>query len=107
MDARSNNNAEMEIDLRALFSTLLRKLPYLLVFVALVAAGAIYALGKVTPTYTAEATILIQTGESALTQPSQVTPEQTTTALDEQAIQSQVQIVRSRDLALSVARKLD
>jgi uncharacterized protein involved in exopolysaccharide biosynthesis len=107
MNIRSDSNAEMEIDLRALFSTLLRKLPYLFAFVVIIAAGAMYGLGKVTPTYTAEATILIQTGESALTQPSQVTPEQTTTALDEQAITSQVQIVRSRDLALSVARKLD
>ena len=100
-------DAEMEIDLRALFSTLLRKLPYIIVFVVLVTAGAYVGLGKLTPTYTSEVTILFGSGGSNLTQATQASPADATTALDEQAITSQVQLVRSRDLAKSVAAKLD
>ena len=107
MDIRTVPATEMEIDLRALFSTLLRKLPYILVFVLVVAGGTYYGLSHLKPTYTSETTILIQVGESNLTQTTQVNPDQTATNLDEQAITSQVQLIRSRDLATSVATKLD
>ncbi len=107
MDTPTATATEMEIDLRALFSTLLRKLPYILVFVLLVGAGTYYGLGLVKPLYTSQTTILIQAGESALTQATQVNPGDAAAALDEQAITSQVQLIRSRDLAKSVAAKLD
>lgn len=107
METPTATATEMEIDLRALFSTLLRKLPYILVFVALVAGGTYYGLSHLKPTYASQTTILIQAGESNLTQTTQASPEQTATALDEQAITSQVQLIRSRDLAQSVAAKLD
>ena len=107
METPASTATEMEIDLRALFSTLLRKLPYIIVFVAIVAAGTYYGLSRVKPVYTSQTTILIQVGESNLTQTTQVNPEQTATTLDEQAITSQVQLIHSRDLAKSVAAKLD
>ena len=107
MDTPAATATEMEIDLRALFSTLLRKLPYIIVFVAIVAGATYYGLGRVKPLYTSQTTILIQVGESNLTQTTQVNPEQTATTLDEQAITSQVQLIRSRDLARSVAAQLD
>ena len=107
MDTPAATATEMEIDLRALFSTLLRKLPYIIVFVAIVAGATYYGLSRVKPVYTSQTTILIQVGESNLTQTTQVNPEQTATTLDEQAITSQVQLIRSRDLARSVAAKLD
>ena len=107
MDTPTITATEMEIDLRALFSALLRKLPYIVVFVLIVAGGTYYGLSHVKPLYTSETTILIQAGESSLTQTTQGSPEQTATALDEQAITSQVQLIRSRDLAKSVAAKLD
>jgi succinoglycan biosynthesis transport protein ExoP len=107
MDNPAAPATEMEIDLRALFSTLLRKLPYVLVFVLIVAVGTFVALKRLAPTYTSETTILIQPGESSLAQATQVSPEQTATALDQQAITSQVQLIRSRDLAANVSAKLD
>ena len=107
METPAATATELEIDLRALFSTLLRKLPYILVFVAIVAGGTYYGLRRVQPVYTSQTTILIQVGESNLTQTTQVSPEQTATTLDQQAITSQVQLIRSRDLAKSVAAKLD
>ncbi len=107
MDTPTITATEMEIDLRALFSTLLRKLPYVIAFVLIVAGGTYYGLSHLQPLYTSQTTILIQAGEFNLTQTTQVNPEQTATALDEQAITSQVQLIQSRDLARSVADKLD
>ncbi len=107
MDTPTVTATETEVDLRALFSTLLRKLPYVIAFVLIVTAGTYYGLSRLAPVYTAETTILIQAGESSLTQTTQATPGDTAASLDAQAIASQVQLVRSRDLANSVSAKLD
>ena len=66
------------------------------------------ALSMVRPLYTSESRILIQNDESAFTRPAEDTnrnPLQQT--LDEQAVQSQVQVLTSRDLALDVVKALD
>lgn len=73
-------------------------------------AGAITfaILSMMRPLYTSEARILIQNEESAFTRPAEDnsrTPLQET--LDEQAVQSQVQVLTSRDLALDVIKALD
>ncbi len=107
MDTPAATATETEIDLRTLFSALLRKLPYILVFVLIVAGGTYYGLSRVKPVYSSQTTILIQVGESSLAQATQVTPDQAANALDQQAITSQVQLIRSRDLATGVAAKLD
>jgi len=107
MENRAAAEADMEIDLRALFSTLLRKLPLIVLFVALVSVGAFFGLKALPPSYTSEVSILIDGGDGGLTDATQASAEQTMTGLDEQAITSQVQLVRSRDLARSVAEKLD
>jgi len=73
-------------------------------------AGALtfIALSMMRPLYTSEARILVQNEETAFTRP---TTEQGSnayrTALDEQAVQSQVQVLTSRDLILKVVRDLD
>jgi uncharacterized protein involved in exopolysaccharide biosynthesis/Mrp family chromosome partitioning ATPase len=64
-------------------------------------------LARLDPVYKSEATILIQDGESDLTRSTQATPGDASTALDEQAITSQVQLILSRDLAGTVSKKLD
>ncbi|MEX0852020.1 MAG: exopolysaccharide transport family protein [Bauldia sp.] len=94
------------MDVRALVSVLVRKLPYLTVFVGVVAAGVFFLLGRIAPVYTSEATILIEMGESDLTRTNE-SSGRTDTVLDEQAITSQVQLIRSRDLAQRVSEKLD
>jgi uncharacterized protein involved in exopolysaccharide biosynthesis/Mrp family chromosome partitioning ATPase len=66
------------------------------------------ALSMMRPLYTSEARILIQNDESAFTRPAEDTnrtPQQQ--VLDEQAVQSQVQVLTSRDLALDVVKTLD
>ncbi len=107
MEMRPATEAEMELDVRALFSSLLRKLPYIIVFVGLVAAGTFYGLSHLSPTYSSEVSILIGTSDTNLTQTTQTSPADSQNALDEQAITSQVQLVRSRELAKTVAGQLD
>lgn len=66
------------------------------------------ALSMVRPLYTSEARILIQNDESAFTRPTSEEGRDTReTILDEQAVQSQVQVLTSRDLALDVVKALD
>lgn len=97
---------DVEIDFKALLGALRRYLPQLIVFVVLVAIGTYLLLAQIAPVYKSETTLLIQSGETSLTAPAQSAGD-AATAVDQQAITSQVQLIRSRDLALAVARKLD
>lgn len=65
-------------------------------------------LSMMRPLFTSEARILIQNDESAFTRPeSDPVRDQQVVALDEQAVQSQVQVLTSRDLAVEVVKALD
>ena len=97
---------DVELDIRALLMSLVRALPYLIVLVGIVAIGTFVLLSRVAPIFKSEATVLIQSGESSLTRTSD-TPAEPGLVLDDQAIASQVQLIRSRDLARKVATKLD
>ncbi len=107
MDNRSAALTDVEIDVGALLSGLIRKLPYLIVFLGLVAVGTFVLLGRIAPVYKSEATVLIETGESDLTRTSDSGGAQAGPSLDDQAIASQVQLIRSRDLAETVAKQLN
>ena len=97
---------DVELDIRALLMSLVRALPYLIVLVGIVAIGTFVLLSRVAPIFKSEATVLIQSGESSLTRTSDA-PAEPGLVLDDQAIASQVQLIRSRDLARKVATKLD
>ena len=98
--------AEKEIDLRALFKSLVRALPFLIVFAVIVAGGTYYLLSRIPPSYKSTTTILI---EPPAPDPMRTDSGQadTTQILDKEAIASQVQLILSRDLARIVVRKLD
>ncbi len=64
-------------------------------------------LSMLRPLYTSESRILIQNEESAFTRPAADQGREQGRALDEQAVQSQVQVMTSRDLALKVVKDLD
>jgi tyrosine-protein kinase Etk/Wzc len=97
--------ADVEVDVRAVLKSLLRALPYLIVFAVLVGGGTLYFLSRIPPVYQSEATVLIEAGESDLTRSDSTAA--TGTILDKEAIASQVQLIRSGDLARVVASKLD
>lgn len=97
---------ETELDLRALWQALWRH-AWLLVLLAVIAAvGTYIGLSFVSPLYTADTRILIEQRESPLTRPRDTTTG-TSTDFDESAIQSQVEVLRSREIADAVIDKLN
>jgi uncharacterized protein involved in exopolysaccharide biosynthesis len=105
MDRTPASRDDVEVDVRALFASLWRHLPQLIVFILIVAVATFVGVGHIAPKYKSEATILIAEGESDLTRTGQSQTD--ATALDQQAVTSQVQLIRSRDLAEAVAAKLN
>ena len=59
------------------------------------------------PLFTSEARILIQNDELAFTPPADERRDPRLSSLDEQAVESQVQVMTSRDLAVDVVKALD
>jgi uncharacterized protein involved in exopolysaccharide biosynthesis len=74
-----------------------------------IGAGVItfIALAMMRPLFTSEARILIQNDESTFTRPASEQAPEARVTLDEQAMQSQVQVLTSRDLALRVIKDLN
>jgi exopolysaccharide transport family protein len=104
MDERPQFTTDVEIDVGALLRSLFRKLPVIVVFAGLVAVGTFMALDRLAPVYKSEATILIESGESDLTRTAQ--SPQPSAVPDREAVASQIQLIRSRDVAEGVARDL-
>src|ERR1700690_1909416 len=102
---RPSTPTDVEVDIRVLIGAVWRRLPQIIVFLLIVAAATYVGLGTIAPEYKSEATILIAPGESDLTRTAQSQTD--STVLDEQAVTSQVQLIRSRDLAQAVATKLN
>lgn len=101
------NSATDDIDLPTLGAALWRA-KWWIVGLA-IAAGIVtfVALSLVRPLYTSEARILIQNTESVFTRPTNDQRAEVRTVLDEQAVQSQVQVLTSRDLILKVVKDLN
>ena len=98
--------AETELDARVLARALWRR-SWLLALLALaVAAATYYALGAVQPLYVADTSILIEERESPLTRPRD-SADGARVEFDESAIQSQVEVLRSRQIAEVVIDRLD
>jgi polysaccharide biosynthesis transport protein len=97
---------ETELDVRALARALWRR-SWLLVLLAVIAAvGTYVGLGFVDPLYTADTRILIEERESPLTRSREGTAVPSAD-FDESAIQSQVEVLRSREIAEAVINKLN
>ena len=65
------------------------------------------AVTVIKPRYTAEAKILLENQDTFFTRPDKEQQREQTQTLDPEAVQSQVQLVTSRDLARQAAQKLD
>jgi len=74
-----------------------------------IGAGVVTFIGlsMVRPLYTSESRVLIENDVSEFTRPAADQGRDQLQTLDEQAVQSQVQVLTSRDLALEVATALD
>jgi exopolysaccharide transport family protein len=96
---------ETELDIHALWLALWRRAWLLAILVVIAGAGTYIGLGFVTPLYTADTSILMEDRESPLTRPRDQTSDNTP-ELDQSAIQSQVEVLRSRDIANAVIDNL-
>jgi len=87
-----------DLDLHALGETLKRKRGWIIVPTVLAFVVSLAAVNMVTPRYKSEARILIDGRENVFLRPSGERSEERT-ALDPEAVTSQVQLLLSRDLA--------
>jgi polysaccharide biosynthesis transport protein len=93
-----------DLDLRALGQALARKRGWIIIPTLLAAVLSLTAVNLVTPRYKSEARILIDGRENVFLRPSGERNEERT-ALDAEAVTSQVQLLLSRDLAREIIKK--
>jgi uncharacterized protein involved in exopolysaccharide biosynthesis/Mrp family chromosome partitioning ATPase len=93
-----------DLDLRAIGHALARKRGWIIVPTVLAAALSIAAVNLVTPRYKSEARILIDGRENVFLRPNADRTEERS-ALDPEAVTSQVQLLLSRDLAREIIKK--
>src|SRR5690349_23941131 len=93
-----------DLDVRTLGRALARKRGWIIVPTVLAVIASIVAVNLITPRYKSEARILIDGRENVFLRPSGERNEERT-ALDAEAVTSQVQLVLSRDLARDIIRK--
>ena len=93
-----------DLDLRALGEALLHKRGWIIVPTVLAAVLSIAAVNLVTPRYKSEARILIDGRENVFLRPNGERTDERT-ALDAEAVTSQVQLLLSRDLAREIIKK--
>lgn len=86
-----------EIDLAALRRALWARKALIILPTLLVMAATIFIVGRLTPLYKSEAQVLIESRDNVYTRPGNADRDRL--EADELAIQSQVQLVLSRDLA--------
>src|SRR6202048_1419777 len=93
-----------DLDLRLLGQALLRNRKWIIVPTVLAAVLSIAAVNLITPRYKSEARILIDGRENIFLRPNGERIEERT-ALDPEAVTSQVQLLLSRDLARDIIKK--
>src|SRR3954454_13607707 len=93
-----------DLDLRALGHALMRKRRWIVVPTLLALVLSVAAVNLVTPRYKSEARILIDGRENVFLRPNGERNEERT-ALDAEAVTSQVQLLQSRDLAREIIKK--
>ncbi len=93
-----------DLDMRVLWQALRRKKAWVIVPTVLAAVISIAVVNLITPRYKSEARILIDGRENIFLRPNGERNEERT-ALDAEAVTSQVQLLLSRDLAREIIKK--
>ena len=93
-----------DLDLHALGQALMRKRSWIIVPTVLALVASLAAVNMVTPRFKSEARILIDGRENVFLRPNGERNEERS-ALDAEAVTSQVQLVQSRDLAREIIKK--
>lgn len=92
------------LDIRQILNTLGRRRGLMLIVFAAVIVGAYVAIGQITPRYTAHASVLLQTLQANPVDLESVIGE---ASADDEAIQTEVDVLTSRSLARRVVERLD
>lgn len=96
------------LDLAGLTRAVWRRRLWIAVPTALALAGAFFSVNATAPTYRSEARIIVESGENAYTRPDMDRAASADrSAVDPEAVASQVQVLLSRDVAKAVAARLD
>jgi succinoglycan biosynthesis transport protein ExoP len=93
-----------EPDLRGLFQAVWRRKMTILGFTLLAAAGAFVIVNAITPRYRSESKLLLESRENVFMRAEADKNTSDRTALDPEAVTSQIQLVLSRDLAREVIK---
>lgn len=93
------------LDLSALWSAIRRRRLWIVVPTLAVLVISFLAVNIVTPRYTGEARLLLESRGSFFTLPGQALPD-AAGQFDAEAVQSQVQVIMSRDLAREAIRRI-
>ena len=96
-----------ELDLAALGRAIWARRLWIIVPSALALAGSLVVVNLTTPTYRSEARILVESGDNAYTRSEGDRGNADRATIDQEAVQSQVQVVMSRDIERAVAGELD
>ena len=94
-----------DLDLRSLGQALVRRRGWIIVPTVLAAVLSLTAVNLVTPRYKSEARILIDGRENVFLRPNGERNDMERSALDAEAVTSQVQLLLSRDLARDIIKK--
>jgi succinoglycan biosynthesis transport protein ExoP len=93
-----------DLDLHALGQALMRKRSLIIVPTVLALVASLAAVNMITPRFKSEARILVDGRENVFLRPTGERNEERS-ALDAEAVTSQVQLVQSRDLAREIIKK--
>ena len=102
----AGNQADSDIDLPALGAALWRKRRFIILPTLLAALAAYVAVQLITPKYSSEARVFIESRGNVYLRPDADKTINDPT-VDAEAVSSQAQIILSRDLALEVIKKLN
>ncbi|MGQ4274839.1 GumC family protein [Terrihabitans sp. B22-R8] len=95
-----------EADLLSIGRAIWTKKILIIVPTMLIGAVSLFVVTSLTPLYRSEARVLVEQPDNVYTRP-EGSVQQARAEADELAVESQVQLLTSRDLALAVVRKLD
>src|SRR5436190_637215 len=94
---------DVDVDLRSLFGSLVRKWPRIVVVALLVTAAAYGVTWLITPLYKAETKVIIEEGESSYTRTNTGVGDDKPT-FDEEGVTSQIQLINSTNTLKQVAQ---
>ncbi len=95
------------LDLSALAAAVWRRKLWIVVPTALALVGSAVIVNLTSPTYRSEARILVESGETGYTRAEGDRSGGERQSIDQETVLSQVQLVQSRDIARTVADKLE